>query len=68
LRNPEELRQAWQRWSQLAAVQKQRIYVVDADLFNRPTYRLLDGLEILARIIHPDLFPAAPGFPGVHRL
>lgn len=60
LQSPDDLRRAWERWPQLMAVQRQRIYVVDVDLFNRPTLRLLDGLETLAQIIHPDLFPAAP--------
>ncbi len=57
LQGPEELRRHWERWPQLVAVQKQRVHVVDADLFKRPTFRLLDGLESLARILHPDLFP-----------
>lgn len=52
-----ELTAAWQRWPQLRAVQQERVHVVDADVFERPTPRLLDGLEILAGLIHPQLFP-----------
>jgi len=33
-----------------------RVYQVDADIFSRPTPRMVDGLEQLARLIHPDLF------------
>jgi hypothetical protein len=29
---------------------------VEAELFDRPTPRLVDGLEVIAAIIHPDLF------------
>jgi len=58
--SPEELRRQWQRWPQLEVVQSGRIHVVDADLFDRPTNRLVDGLETLARLIQPQLFPT-PG-------
>ncbi len=34
-----------------------RVYQVDADIFSRPTPRMVDGLEQLARLIHPELFP-----------
>lgn len=51
----EKLMSAWQRWPRIPAVSKGRIHVVDADLFDRPTPRLLDGLETLAGIIHPEL-------------
>jgi iron complex transport system substrate-binding protein len=37
-------------------VKNDRIFVVDADLFDRPTPRLVDGLEVIAAIIHPELF------------
>jgi hypothetical protein len=29
---------------------------VDAELFDRPTPRLVNGLEVIAAIIHPELF------------
>jgi iron complex transport system substrate-binding protein len=61
--SPEELLGSWQRWPQLRAVRNNRVHVVDADLFDRPTHRLLDGLEILARLIHPDLFGPDPVGP-----
>lgn len=53
---PDELKAGWMQWPQIPAVKKNRIYVVDADLIDRPTPRLLDGLEEFARIIHPEIF------------
>jgi iron complex transport system substrate-binding protein len=46
----------WNRLSHMPAVRKKRIYMVDSDLFDRPSPRLLDALEILARLLHPQLF------------
>jgi iron complex transport system substrate-binding protein len=46
----------WSRWPNLPAARDQRIYIEDSDLFDRPSPRLLDGLELLAELIHPDLF------------
>jgi iron complex transport system substrate-binding protein len=45
-------------WNQLAAVANRRIFVVDGHAyFNRSGPRLVDGLEILAQMIHPEMFP-----------
>jgi len=53
---PEALLAEWHRWTQLPAVRDNRVYVVDAGFFDRPTDRLITGLEKLARIIHPELY------------
>lgn len=53
---PEELQAEWRRWPVIPAVQQNRLHVVDSDLCNRPTARLVEGLRILAAIIHPELF------------
>ncbi|MBM9604453.1 ABC transporter substrate-binding protein [Desulfopila inferna] len=53
-KSPDLLKASWQRWSEIPAVKSNRIYVVNADLFNRPTVRLITGLEILAEILHPE--------------
>ncbi len=45
----------WQTWPQIPAVRHGRIFIEDPDLFDRPSPRLIDGLEALARRIHPDL-------------
>lgn len=47
------------QWPTLKAVQKGEVYVTDGNqYFNRPGPRLVDSLEILVEICHPDL-PAA---------
>jgi len=46
----------WDPWREVPAVRNQRIFLVDSDQFNRPTPRLVDALETLASLIHPELF------------
>lgn len=42
------------------AFEAQRVYVVDASsYFNRSGPRVVDGTEILAAILHPEIFPQA---------
>ena len=44
-------------WSDLAAVKAKRVYFADGNqFFNRPGPRLVETLEILAELIHPDRF------------
>jgi iron complex transport system substrate-binding protein len=54
--SPEYLIESWEKWNLLSAVKNDKIFVVDAELFDRPTPRLVDGLEVIAAIIHPELF------------
>jgi iron complex transport system substrate-binding protein len=45
-------------WEMLPAVRDGRVFAVSgADYFSRPGPRLIDGLEILSQVIHPELFP-----------
>ncbi|MBI1829551.1 MAG: cobalamin-binding protein [Thaumarchaeota archaeon] len=45
-------------WKSLAAVQNDKVYAVNAnEYFSKPGPRTVTGLEILAKIIHPELFP-----------
>jgi iron complex transport system substrate-binding protein len=53
---PEYLLDSWKKWNLLSAVKNDQIFVVDAELFDRPTPRLVEGLEVIAAIIHPELF------------
>jgi iron complex transport system substrate-binding protein len=53
---PESEQQTWTRWSGLSAVQHGRLHVVSSDMLNRPGPRVVDGLEQLARLIHPEVF------------
>jgi iron complex transport system substrate-binding protein len=43
-------------WGSLSAVQNQAIYPFDDNLVSRPGPRLVDGLEQLAGMIHPEIF------------
>lgn len=43
-------------WEQLTAVVENRVLPFNDDLVSRPGPRLIDGLEALARAIHPELF------------
>ena len=52
----DKVRKEWYRWPHLPAVRNNRIFLVDSDLFNRPTPRLVDSLETLAKLIHPEIF------------
>jgi len=43
-------------WQDLKAVKENRIYIIDGDLVNRSGPRIVEGLEQIAKILHPDLF------------
>jgi iron complex transport system substrate-binding protein len=51
-----EVKRFWQKWPGLPAVENERIYIIDSDLCDRPSPRIVEGLEILARKIHPERF------------
>jgi iron complex transport system substrate-binding protein len=54
-------REAEMHHAQLAALGAGEVVAVDANAyFSRPGPRLLEGLETLAHIIHPELFPQSP--------
>ena len=54
-------REAEMHIEQLRAVGAGEIVAVDAGAyFSRPGPRLVDGLELLAHILHPELFPQPP--------
>ncbi|AIG98275.1 ABC-type Fe3+-hydroxamate transport system, periplasmic component [Archaeoglobus fulgidus DSM 8774] len=40
------------RLSGIKAVKEGRVYVVDADIINRPSYRLAEAIEVVADLIH----------------
>jgi iron complex transport system substrate-binding protein len=57
-------------WDNLRAVRNSRVFVADGNqYFNRPGPRLVESLEILSGIAHPEIFPprharnAATAFP-----
>jgi iron complex transport system substrate-binding protein len=49
---------AYSSWDDIPAFRTSNIHAVNASAyFSRPGPRIVDGLELLARIIHPELFP-----------
>ncbi|MDR1315906.1 MAG: ABC transporter substrate-binding protein [Spirochaetales bacterium] len=47
-------------YNRLRAVQEGRVYGIDNNLLDRTGPRNIDGLEMMAKIFHPDLFPLEP--------
>ena len=44
-------------WNELKAVKENNVYAVDANsYFSKPSLRTITGIEVLAKIIHPDVF------------
>jgi iron complex transport system substrate-binding protein len=47
------------RWNALRAVREARVVAVDGNAyFSRPGPRIVDSLELLATIVHPELWPS----------
>ena len=44
------------RMQSLSAVQNEQVYVVNADIIDRGGPRIVEGVEALAQIAHPDIF------------
>ncbi|MHB8383628.1 MAG: cobalamin-binding protein [Candidatus Binataceae bacterium] len=45
------------RWSKLRAVRGRRVFIADGNqYFNRPGPRIVESLEILAELLHPEAF------------
>jgi iron complex transport system substrate-binding protein len=60
--------QALQHWDRIGPLGAERVYAVDAaSTFSRPGPRLVDGVELLAHLFHPDRVepPAGIGFAAV---
>lgn len=54
------VRSKWERFSQVPAVAAGRLHTMDGNLMHRYGPRMVDGLETLARLVHPEAFgPAA---------
>jgi cobalamin transport system substrate-binding protein len=51
-----QVKAEWSRWPNMPAVRNHHIFIEDSNLFDRPTPRLVDGLELMVRLIHPELF------------
>jgi iron complex transport system substrate-binding protein len=56
-------------WAELRAVASGRVYLLDGNqYFNRPGPRLVESLEILAEVLHPDVFHFGHEGEGWQRL
>ena len=56
-------------FEQLARVRSKQVYIVDGNAyFSRPGPRLVDSLEILARILQPQVSPLPVGVLAAQRL
>ena len=49
-------REQWQRLESLPAIRSGRLYAADGDLLHRYGPRVVDGLELLVRLIHPEAY------------
>jgi len=55
--------EAGPEWRRLRAVRERRVYLADGNqYFNRPGPRIVESLQILAEILHPEVF--APSMEG----
>jgi|GEM_PF-360701 len=54
---PEDVMNRSGAWQEITAVKNEAIYPINVDLVSRPGPRIVDGLEQMATIIHPELFP-----------
>jgi len=48
------VRDGWRKWEAIPAVRDDRIHVIDTDLIDLPSPRIVDGLERMAEIIHSE--------------
>ena len=53
--NYQRFRKSWQRWRSIPAVRQERIHVINSDIVDRPSPRIVDGLALLADFIHPPV-------------
>jgi iron complex transport system substrate-binding protein len=54
---------AMEHWESLAALGATRLYAVDGTVFADPAPRMVDGVELLGHLLHPDLIDP-PGNVG----
>jgi iron complex transport system substrate-binding protein len=56
-------------WRDLPAVKAGNVFAANGHaFFSRPGPRLVDGLEILAHVIHPEIFPMQPSPDALQRI
>ena len=50
------IQEEWSRWKTIPAVRDGRIHLIDSDLIDRPSPRIIDGLEAMTSLFHPEVF------------
>ena len=50
-----EAKLEWEKWVTIPAVKNKRVHLIDSDLVDRPSPRIVEGLEMIARLLHPDV-------------
>lgn len=58
---PQAEQDQWRRWTSLEAVKRNQFAQINSDIFNRPGPRVIEALEALITILHPDAVPSATG-------
>jgi iron complex transport system substrate-binding protein len=56
----EEVKAEWMQWPAIPAVKHNAVFIAPPDMFDRPSPRLVDALELLAGLMHPELFERRP--------
>jgi iron complex transport system substrate-binding protein len=51
----EEMKAWWSQWPDMPAVRNNRIYLMDSNVLDRASPRMVDGLEFLLQHIHPGI-------------
>ena len=51
----ERARKDWMKWSSIPAVKNRRVHLINSDLIDRPSPRIVKGLEFMTRLIHPEV-------------
>ena len=61
---PQAEQDQWRRWTSLEAVKRNQFVHINSDILNRPGPRVLEALEALITILHPDVVQSATGQEG----
>ena len=61
---PQAEQDQWRRWTSLEAVKRNQFVHINSDILNRPGPRVIEALEALITILHPDVVQSATGQEG----
>lgn len=54
-------------WNELPAVAQGRVYLLDGSMCSKHSPRVADGVELIAKLLHPEAFPGEQIDPGLAR-